>query len=88
MLPSIQVDGKLTTVHTDEMTLWFSYTTLVAFRLGAEKVVQKNEWSVTTAKHLNQIDKGDVANRVDGPTFARKWKELTGNKPVPQGLLG
>jgi hypothetical protein len=89
-MPTIQTDcnGKLVSVYTNEMTLWFSYNTLIAFRLGAEKVVHENSWSNTTGKHLNQIDGGDKASRVNEATFKAKWKELTGNKPVPQGLLG
>ena len=87
-LPTLQTDGKLTTIYTDNMTLWFSYQTLVAFRIGAEKVVHQNDWSNTTGKHLNQIDKGDRENRVNATVFQAKWKELTSNKPLPQGILG
>jgi hypothetical protein len=87
-VPTIQTDcnGKLVTVFTDDMTLWFSYSTLVAFRIGAEKVVSENVWSKTTGKHLNQI--ADKSNRVPHETFLAKWKELSGNKPLPQGVLG
>lgn len=86
-MPTIQSDKNFTTVYTDNMTLWFSYTTLIAFRVGAEKVVHENSWSNTTGKHLNQIDGGEAANRVNRETFLAKWKELT-SKPSPQGLLG
>lgn len=88
MIPTIQTDGKLTSVYTANMTLWFSYETLIAFRIGAEKVVSENVWTKTTAKHLNEIDRGDKASRVKHDVFLAKWKELTENKPMPQGLLG
>ena len=86
-MPSIQTDNTLTTFFADSMTLWFSYTTLIAFRVGAKKVVHKNIWSKTTGRHLNSIDGGDNENRVNAETFARKWQELT-SKPEPSGLLG
>lgn len=87
-IPSIQTDKNFTTVYMDNMTLWFSYTTLVAFRVGAVKVVHENSWSNTTGKHLNQIDGGDKANRVNREVFRSKWAELTDNKVMPQGILG
>lgn len=86
-IPTIQTDKNFTTIFTDNMTLWFSYTTLVAFRVGAVKVVHENSWSNTTGKHLNQIDGGDKASRVNHETFLAKWKELTGEKALT-GLLG
>lgn len=88
-LPSIQSDKNFTTIFMDNMTLWFSYTTLVAFRVGAnDKVVHENVWSNTTGKHLNQIDEGDKASRVSRGAFLTKWQVQTDNKPTPQGVLG
>lgn len=55
---------------------WFSYQTLVAFyspKTG--KVVHQNDWSRTTGKHLNAIDGGAKASRVDSATFAAKLAE-------------
>lgn len=56
---------------------YFSYDTLVAFapRFG-RKVVIKNYWGNTTGKHLNWIDGGDKANRVDQETFDKLYNEL------------
>ena len=78
LVPTIQTDGKLTMVVVGNATYWFSYKTLVAFRVGAVKVVHKNVWSNTTGKHLNEIDGGDTANRVDTEEFERRLKELVG----------
>ena len=76
-LPSIEIKNNLTKVIVNNTTLWFSYTTLIAFRVGNRKVVHINEWNNTTGKHLNQIDGGDISTRVDSETFLEKWSELT-----------
>ena len=57
-------------------SFWFSYQTLVAFyspKTG--RVVHENVWSRTTGKHLNAIDHGDKASRVDAALFAAKLAE-------------
>ncbi len=59
--------------------IYFSYKTPVAFKtikLGV--VVRRNEWGPTTEKHLNWIDSGDKASRVDGETFERLLTEALG----------
>jgi hypothetical protein len=83
-LPSIQKDKELVTVCTGDMTLWFSYQTLIAFRIGAVKVVSENCWGATTGKHLNRVDGGDKANRVKRTEFERMYTELS----QATGLLG
>ena len=41
------------------ITLYYSYSTLVAFRApGCGLVVHQNDWGKTTGKHLNWIDGG------------------------------
>ncbi len=84
-IPSIQRDktGKLTSVYTGHITLWFSYQTLVAFRIGASPVyVIENSWGPTTGKHLNSIDSGAKANRLPASAFHAKYLELV-SKPAP-----
>jgi hypothetical protein len=40
-----------------ELTLWFSYQTVIAFQQGwGETVITENIWGTTTGKHLNEID--------------------------------
>lgn len=85
-LPTIQTDKNLTMVCMDNVTLWYSYTTLVAFQVGWVKVVSKNIWTATTGKHLNQIDQGVKEQRVDRATFQAKWKELTASVQLPFNL--
>jgi hypothetical protein len=38
-------------------TLYFSYSTLIAFRHGGGLVISENCWNNTTGKHLNAIDR-------------------------------
>ena len=47
---------------------WFSYETLVAFRINGEFHIIKNYWGNTTGKHLNWINK-DKSIREDKETF-------------------
>ena len=73
-------------VDIDPLTVWFSYRTPIAFHVvGHQRVVIRNYWSTVTGKHLNWIDQGNKASRVDADTFERLWKEqveplLGGNK--------
>ena len=61
------------------LTIWFSYTTPVAFKgNGHRRTVRENEWGPTTGKHLNLIDNGDKASRIDGEEFERRLEEATG----------
>lgn len=74
---SIQVDGKLTQVFCGPITLWYSYTTLVAFQVcGCDKVVSENYWTRTTSQHLNEIDRGAKHLRVKKEEFQKRWSEL------------
>lgn len=58
------------------LTIWFSYRTPVAFAApGHVRRVRQNVWGPTTGKHLNAIDGGDKANRIDGETFERLLAE-------------
>lgn len=59
-------------VDIDDITLWYSYTTVVAFYTPQTgKVVCENVWGSTTGKHLNEIDGGDKKSRVNRDTFLR-----------------
>jgi hypothetical protein len=42
-------------VTIGKLDLYFSYKTLVAFRLGTRLCVSENQWTKTTAKHLSQF---------------------------------
>lgn len=71
--------SHLTTVQVGDTTVWFSYTTPVAFsNTKTGLIVRQNEWSTTTGKHLNYIDGGTPEakkKRVDRETFQKKLSE-------------
>jgi hypothetical protein len=70
-------------VEVGPVTVWFSYSTPVAFHVdGHERVVRSNGWGPTTGKHLNWIDGGNKAARVSGDEFQRLWNEQV----APLGL--
>jgi len=58
-------------ITVNGLTFHFSYTTLVAIEDSSIRVVHKNIWSRTTAKHLNNIDGGWIMNRVNADEFNR-----------------
>jgi len=61
---------EFTTNDGRELDLYFSYSTIVAFRGGGHALrVSHNIWSSTTGHHLNEIDGGRKENRVDSRTF-------------------
>lgn len=58
------------------LSVWFSYKTPVAFRVGGHgPVVRRNAWGPTTGKHLNAIDGGDKASRLAGDVFEAKLRD-------------
>ena len=55
---------------------WFSYETLVAFKISGEFHIIKNYWGTTTGKHLNWIDGGDKKSRLTPEEFNAKLQEF------------
>ena len=85
MLPSISfpVTNLVVVYFDDNLTLWFSYNTLVAFRVNSEKIVRQNVWGNISGKHLNYIDNHEQDSRVTEEEFIKKWEELTGKLSLP-----
>ena len=60
-------------VDFDNLTLWYSYQTILAFRgWGYPRLVRQNSWGPTTGKHLNAIDGGEKSSRLPGDVFEAK----------------
>ena len=59
-----------------ENEYWYSYSTLVAFRINGEFHITKNYWGTTTGKHLNWIN-GDKKIREDAETFNANFQRLS-----------
>lgn len=55
---------------------WYSYETLVAFKIDGEFHIIKNYWGSTTGKHLNWIY-ADKHIREDEDTFKANLQRLT-----------
>ena len=70
------------------LSVWFSYTTPIAFQYHNNLVVRKNDWGSTTGKHLNWIDGGNhdpvsKLARMSGPAFEQALSDAMlreGNK--------
>lgn len=72
---SKSMNDNLTQVVVNDLTLWFSYETVVAFRADGERVVSENVWSTTTGRHLASIDGGSkqaAKSRVPHAEFTRR----------------
>ena len=64
---------NFTRVWVGDLTLVFSYETVIAFQYGwgADNwVVRENDWSATTGKHLNWVNE-DHKDRLTGEEFKR-----------------
>ncbi len=64
--------GSSRFVTLGNLTLYFSYKTIVAFEDGFKTIVRVNDWGNTTGRHLNCIDNGNKADRV----VSEKFEEL------------
>lgn len=60
-------------VDVGPLRLWFSYSTVIAFKDGySGPTARENDWGPTTGKHLNQVPSGAVkADRVPSSEFER-----------------
>lgn len=83
MLPKISTYGEYSNsnygahcleVDLGPLSLYYSYSTIVAFSDGHGLVVSENVWSKTTGKHLNWIQ-NDKKQRVSHEEFERQLAE-------------
>ena len=57
-------------VSVGQLDVYFSYTTVVAFRSpNSGLVVSENQWGPTTGRHLNEIDGGEQDDRLPRREF-------------------
>lgn len=63
-------NGRAMKLVLDGITIWFSYSTPIAFRNHGGKIVAtENRWGTTTGRHLNFLEP-NKDRRVDADTFA------------------
>lgn len=68
--------GSSRYVTIGELTLYFSYKTVIAYEFKNETIVRQNSWGVTTGKHLNAIDNGNKKERLTSEQFEAKLNNL------------
>jgi len=61
--------------HFENLSLYYSYNTCIAFSDNGALVIRKNDWSTTTGKHLNAIN-SDKSIRINGEVFENKLLEV------------
>ena len=65
-------DPNAKVLYFGPLIVWFSYWTPIAFQVrGRERVVRRNDWSITTGKHLNEVDRRD-GTRISGTEFEQR----------------
>lgn len=62
-------------VTTDKLILYYSYQTIIAYNDDGVLIIRKNDWSVTTSKHLNAISE-DKSIRISGEDFEAKLQQV------------
>lgn len=67
--------GSSRAVNIGDLTLYFSYKTVVAFSYKGEETIMKNYWNVVTGRHLNCIDDNHKI-RIDRNEFDIKLNKL------------
>jgi len=73
--------GHCTRLTLGDLTLYFSYKTVVGFDDGIQGTfVRENDWGPTTGKHLNWLDGGDKKGRLPSEAFEQKLKEVLGRR--------
>lgn len=55
-------------VKFESLTIWFSYSTPIAFESYGQKFVSENVWGTTTGKHINLVSR-DKKIRMDYQAF-------------------
>ena len=67
--------GSCRAVSIGDITLYFSYNTIVAFSIGYKLTISENVWSNTTGKHLNFINP-NKSIRTPYEEFKKKLENL------------
>jgi hypothetical protein len=79
-------DPQAKVVECGPITVWFSYTTPIAFYVDGRKIViRENDWSTTTETHLNAID-ADKSKRISGDDFMLQLRGAIDRLCFPQEI--
>ena len=78
---------NMAVVVIGELTLWFSYKTVIAAKApGFGRIVSENYWSSTTGKHLNSIDGGNKNSRLKSDEFEAVLNDILLKYHLIQGV--
>lgn len=70
-------NGRAVEFTIGPLSIYYSYDTIVAFNYnGKSLTVSKNQWSVTTGKHLNAIDGGNKKQRLPRNEFEARLQAV------------
>ena len=73
---SVEIGSNHAAVSFENLTIWFSYRTPIAFMTPKTgRVCRENSWGPTTGKHLNAVDE-DKSKRIAGAEFERRLAEI------------
>jgi hypothetical protein len=73
-----KIANNLTSIIDNNKVFYYSYETIVAFRLGEKLTACENVYSRTTGRHLNMIDDGKKAERLKFDDFQKELRVLKG----------
>ena len=62
-------------IEINDLTIYLSYQTVIAFSDSGKLTIIKNYWSTTTGKHLNAINR-DKSIRLDNDQFEKELQKL------------
>lgn len=65
---------NFTRVSIGNLTLWYSYETVIGFQTTGNRVVSENVWGNTTGRHLNEIS--DRSDRIPRDRFIRELADV------------
>jgi hypothetical protein len=79
-------DPNAKVVTIGPVTIWFSYVTPIAFRVGGQPLVMRhNDWNVVTGRHMNAIC-ADKKGRIPGDEFVRQLESKVAYYFFPRDL--
>ena len=72
-MPKLTQDRNFTVINVGKLTMWFSYETLIAFRVaGGETRIIQNYWGTITGRHLNDVSR--TLPRLTRTEFMNAWE--------------
>jgi hypothetical protein len=63
-------------IEFPNLSVYFSYNTIIAFKTDNKLIVCENVFSTTTGKHLNIIDGGQKESRLKHDNFKNRLNDI------------